>query len=38
MKDLILIGKQGAGKGVEGQLLSEKFGFKIFETGAALRK
>ena len=38
MKDLILIGKQGAGKGVEGELLAEKFGFKIFETGKALRK
>jgi len=38
MKDLILIGKQGAGKGVEGELLSEKFGFKTFETGKELRK
>jgi len=38
MKDLILIGKQGAGKGVEGELLAEKYGFKIFETGAALRE
>ncbi len=37
MKDLILIGKQGSGKGTQGKILAEKFGFKIFETGAALR-
>ena len=38
MKDLILIGKQGAGKGTMGEFLIEEFGFKQFETGGALRK
>ncbi len=38
MKDLILIGPQGSGKGTQAKLLAEKFGFKIFETGGELRK
>ena len=38
MKDLILIGKQGSGKGTQAKILAEKFGFEIFETGAELRR
>ena len=37
-KDLILVGKQGSGKGTQAKILAKKLGFKIFETGAALRK
>ncbi len=37
MKDLILIGRQGSGKGTQGKILAEKFGYSIFETGAVLR-
>lgn len=37
MKDIILIGRQGSGKGTQGKILAEKFGYQIFETGAALR-
>lgn len=37
MKDLILIGKQGSGKGTQGKILAEKFGYQIFETGKELR-
>ncbi len=37
MTDLILVGKQGSGKGTQAKLLAQKFGFKIFETGGALR-
>jgi adenylate kinase len=36
-KDLILVGKQGSGKGTQAKIIAKKFGFKIFETGAALR-
>ncbi len=35
--DLILVGKQGSGKGTQAKILAEKFGFNIFETGGALR-
>lgn len=38
MKDLILIGKQGSGKGTQGTLLAKRFQFTVFETGAELRK
>jgi adenylate kinase len=38
MKDIILIGRQGSGKGTQGKILAEKFGYHIFETGAALRE
>ncbi len=38
MTDLILIGKQGSGKGTQGKILGEKYGFEIFETGGELRK
>lgn len=37
MKDLILIGRQGSGKGTQGKILAEKFGYQIFVTGDALR-
>jgi adenylate kinase len=37
MTDLILVGKQGSGKGTQAKILAEKFGFQIFETGVALR-
>lgn len=36
--DIILFGMQGSGKGTQGQMLAQKFDFKIFETGAALRR
>jgi adenylate kinase len=35
--NLIFFGIQGSGKGTQAKLLAEKFGFKIFETGAELR-
>lgn len=38
MKDIILIGRQGSGKGTQGKILAEKFGYHIFETGGALRQ
>ncbi len=38
MKDLILIGKQGSGKGTQGKILTQKIPFTIFETGSELRK
>ncbi|MCF7846588.1 MAG: nucleoside monophosphate kinase [Candidatus Gracilibacteria bacterium] len=37
MKDLILVGKQGSGKGTQAKILAKRFGYHIFETGAALR-
>lgn len=37
MKDIILIGRQGSGKGTQGKILAEKYGYQIFETGGALR-
>ena len=38
MKDIILFGMQGSGKGTQARILAEKFGYKIFETGGQLRK
>lgn len=38
MKDLILVGKQGAGKGTMGEFLIKDYGFRLFETGGELRK
>lgn len=38
MKDLILIGPQGSGKGTQAKLLAKEYGYKIFETGGELRK
>lgn len=37
MKNLVLFGMQGAGKGTQAKILAEKFGYRIFETGAELR-
>ncbi len=37
MKDLILFGIQGSGKGTQGRILAEKQGYKVFETGKELR-
>lgn len=37
MKDLILFGVQGSGKGTQGRILAEKHGYKVFETGKELR-
>ena len=37
MKDLILVGKQGAGKGTMAKFLIEEFDYANFETGAELR-
>lgn len=36
--DLILVGPQGSGKGTQGKLLAEKYGYKIFETGHFVRE
>lgn len=38
MKDLILVGKQGAGKGTMGEFLIKDYRFQVFETGAELRR
>lgn len=35
--DIILFGMQGSGKGTQGKLLANTFGFTIFEMGGALR-
>jgi|CXWL01.1.fsa_nt_gi adenylate kinase len=37
MKDLILFGVQGCGKGTQGRILVETKGYKLFETGKELR-
>jgi adenylate kinase len=37
MKDIVLIGMQGSGKGTQGDLLMDKYGFSKFESGANLR-
>ncbi len=37
MKDLILVGIQGSGKGTQAKILAKKHGYQIFETGGALR-
>lgn len=36
--DFLLFGIQGSGKGTQGKILCEKFGFAYFETGGELRK
>jgi len=36
--DIVLFGIQGSGKGTQGKKIAEKYGMKIFETGAELRK
>lgn len=35
---LVVIGIQGSGKGTQAKILSQKYGFKIYETGVVLRK
>jgi len=37
MKDLILFGVQGCGKGTQARILAEEHGYKVFETGKELR-
>ena len=37
MKDLILVGIQGSGKGTQAKILAAEKGYQIFETGGALR-
>lgn len=36
--DIILFGMQGSGKGTQGKILAEKYGLRVFEMGAELRK
>ncbi len=36
--DIILFGIQGSGKGTLGKMISQKYGFEVFETGSQLRK
>jgi adenylate kinase len=38
MKDIIIFGIQGSGKGTQAQIIAEKKRMQIFETGAELRK
>ena len=38
MKDIILFGMQGSGKGTQGQIIAQKLNLQIFETGGQLRK
>ena len=38
MKDLILVGIQGSGKGTQGTLLAKNYGYQIFVTGDELRR
>ena len=38
MKDIILFGIQGSGKGTQGKIIAKKYGYTIFETGGELRK
>ena len=37
MKNIILVGPQGSGKGTQARILADLFGYEIFETGAVLR-
>lgn len=38
MKNIVLFGIQGSGKGTQGKIIAEKYGYTIFETGGELRK
>jgi len=37
-KNIVLFGIQGSGKGTQGKIIAEKYGYTIFETGGELRK
>lgn len=37
LPDLVLFGVQGSGKGTQSQILAEKLGYTLFDTGRALR-
>jgi len=37
MKDIVLIGMQGSGKGTQGELLHAKYDYRAFDTGRVLR-
>jgi adenylate kinase len=36
--DILIFGIQGSGKGTQAKFIAEKYGMKIFETGAELRR
>lgn len=38
MKNFVLFGIQGSGKGTQGKIIAKKYGYTIFETGGELRK
>jgi adenylate kinase len=38
MKDIILFGIQGSGKGTQARILAEQHGYSVFETGKELRR
>lgn len=38
MKNIVLFGIQGSGKGTQGKIIAEKYGLQVFETGGELRK
>lgn len=38
MKDIIIFGIQGSGKGTQAQIIAEKKGMQVFEMGGELRK
>lgn len=38
MKNIVLFGIQGSGKGTQGKIIANKYGYTIFETGGELRK
>jgi adenylate kinase len=38
MKDIVLFGIQGSGKGTQARILAEQHGYKVFETGKELRR
>ena len=38
MKNIVLFGIQGSGKGTQGKVIAKKYGYTIFETGGELRK
>lgn len=38
MKDFVLFGLQGSGKGTQSQFLQDRYNLRVFETGAELRR